>query len=156
MSRKGWRNPNFAREGCSAELGEKIHTITDIVGTLYCEQKVVYDQALGDASPLEIRVKAVAGTIQHLRFQVEGQTQQVMDRRCYIASHVYGEDAPETESLRRWRDEVLRTTLLGRLTIAIYYRTSPALVRLFGPSHHLTSFIRLGLNKLIRRIGSSS
>jgi hypothetical protein len=150
-----WKRP-FARKSLSDVRGGKFHTITDIVGTLYCEQKVVYDQARGDARPLEIKAKAVAGTVQHWRFQVEGQTQQVMDRRCYIATHVYGEDASETEALRRWRDEVLRQTALGRLATVLYYRISPALVRLFGPSHFLTAITRQGLNRLIRHIGRSA
>ena len=53
---------------------KKYHTITDIVGTVYCEQKVVFDRERGDARPLEVRAKAAAGTFEHLRFQVEGQT----------------------------------------------------------------------------------
>ena len=72
---------------------KKYHTITDIVGTVYCEQKVVFDRERGDARPLEVRAKAAAGTFEHLRFQVEGQTRAAIDRRCFIATAIYGPDA---------------------------------------------------------------
>ena len=94
---------------------KKYHTITDIVGTVYCEQKVVFDRERGDARPLEVRAKAAAGTFEHLRFQVEGQTRAAIDRRCFIATAIYGPDAAETNFLRAWRDRVLMPAMVGRL-----------------------------------------
>lgn len=58
---------------------------------------------------------------------------------CYIATCVYGSyDCPEVWTLRRFRDDVLRTTAAGRLFIRAYYAVSPTLVRWFGKA----SFIR--------------
>ncbi len=51
------------------------------------------------------------------------------DTRCYIATAVFGVDAPETEILRVWRDQVLMKSPAGRAFIAIYYAVSPLLVR---------------------------
>lgn len=81
-------------------MKRKYHSITDIVATVYCEQKTVFDRTRGDARPLSVRAKAVAGTLDHVRFQVEGRTRQAIDQRCFIASHVFGPDAQETNWLR--------------------------------------------------------
>lgn len=59
-------------------MTKKYHTITDIVGTVYCEQKVLFDRERGDARPLPVRAKAAGGTFEHLRFQVEGRTWEAL------------------------------------------------------------------------------
>ena len=46
---------------------------------------------------------------------------------CFIASAVFGPDANETQALRRFRDEILRTTIVGRVVIRAYYKLSPGL-----------------------------
>lgn len=131
----------------------KYHTITDIVGTVYCEQKVVFDRERGDARPLEVRAKAAAGTFEHLRFQMEGQTRAAMDRRCFIATAIYGPDAPETNFLRAWRDRVLMPAMAGRLFVRAYYAVSPALVPLLCRSRGAAKAMRAGLNALLRLLG---
>lgn len=131
----------------------KYHTITDIVGTVYCEQKVVFDRERGDARPLEVRAKAAAGTFEHLRFQVEGQTRAALDRRCFIATAIYGPDAPETNFLRAWRDRVLLPTTAGRLFVRAYYATSPALVPLLSRSRGAAKTVRAALNALLAMLG---
>lgn len=107
---------------------EEFHSITDIVEAVYCEQKLVFDRAKGRATPLHVQVKAQAGVIEHYRFQVEGHTRKALDQRCYIASHVFGVDAPETEACRRWRDRTFARFRLGRAVIQAYYLASPALI----------------------------
>jgi hypothetical protein len=52
---------------------------------------------------------------------------------CYVATCVYGSyDCPEVWTLRRYRDDVLSNSWLGRRFIIVYYATSPKLVALFG------------------------
>lgn len=52
---------------------------------------------------------------------------------CYVATAVYGSyDCPEVWVLRRFRDDVLAETLLGRAFIHTYYAISPTLVKWFG------------------------
>lgn len=41
-------------------MRKRYHSITDIVATVYCEQKAVYDRERGDARPLDVRIKAAA------------------------------------------------------------------------------------------------
>lgn len=134
---------------------KKFHTITDIVGTVYCEQKVVFDRERGDARPLEVRAKAAGGTFEHLRFQVEGQTRAAMDRRCFIATAIYGPDAPETNFLRAWRDRVLIPTRAGRLLVRAYYATSPKLVPALTNSRHAARAARMALNAVLSMLRMS-
>lgn len=52
---------------------------------------------------------------------------------CYIATAVYGSyDSPQVRVLRKYRDDVLKQTVFGRLFIKIYYALSPTLVKYFG------------------------
>ena len=52
---------------------------------------------------------------------------------CYIATCVYGSyDCPAVWVLRRFRDDKLAATRMGRLFIKCYYAISPALVKKFG------------------------
>lgn len=131
------------------------HAITDIVGTVYCEQKVVFDRERGDARPLKVRAKAAAGTFEHLRFQVEGQTRAALDRRCFIATAIYGPDAPETNFLRAWRDRVLMSTTAGRLFVRAYYAVSPSLVPMLSRSRRGAAAVRAALNALLAMLGMS-
>lgn len=132
---------------------KKYHTITDIVGAVYCEQKVVFDRERGDARPLDVRAKAAAGTFEHLRFQVEGQTRAALDRRCFIATAIYGPDAPETNFLRAWRDRVLMPATAGRLFVRAYYATSPSFVPLLCRSRRAATAVRAALNVLLAVLG---
>lgn len=47
---------------------------------------------------------------------------------CYIATAIYGQDAPETTALRSWRDKVLMPSPLGRTFVKCYYALSPRVV----------------------------
>lgn len=132
-----------------SRVTKKYHTITDIVGMVYCEQKVVFDRELGDARPLEVRVKAAAGTFEHLRFQVEGQTRAAIDRRCFIATAIYGPDSVETNFFRAWRDRVLMPTKAGRLFVRTYYTLSPCLVPVLCRNRGVAKIARAGLNALL-------
>jgi len=72
---------------------------------------------------------------------------------CYVATAVYGPEAPELDVLRRWRDEVLLRRPIGRAAVAWYYRASPSLVRWLGGRSRTRQWIRRGLDALVRRIG---
>lgn len=131
----------------------KYHSITDIVATVYCEQKLVFDRTHGRATPLSVRAKAAAGTFEHLRFQAEGQTRAAFDKRCFIATQVYGGDARETQFLRAWRDQVLLRCPAGRLLAMIYYQVSPWLIPVLRRVPLLERLVRRGLDTLLRRLG---
>jgi hypothetical protein len=136
---EGLRNPNRI-------------TITKVVATVHCEQKSVFDERIGDRSPISVRLKAAQGTEEHLRFEREaGQPRKIRDSRCYIASHVFGIDAVQTHFLRSWRDNCLQPFAFGWLVIKIYYAISPGLVRGLGGSKRMSKLVRRGLAALLER-----
>jgi hypothetical protein len=72
---------------------------------------------------------------------------------CYIATMVYGSyDAPEVLVLRRFRDDKLAPYLLGRLCIKLYYSFSPGFVYVFKNNKSVNKFIKLMLDKLVRKL----
>lgn len=46
---------------------------------------------------------------------------------CFVATRVYGSLDPRTDELRRFRDETLSRTPIGRGLIWTYYRISPSI-----------------------------
>ncbi len=131
------------------------HTISEIVATVYCERKTVYDRRFGDARPLHVRSKAVRGTIDHLGFELESRAAMAIDRRCFIASQVYGGNAPQTDFLRAWRDDVLLQRRGGRALVSFYYATSPFVVRAVDRFPALAHLIRKTLDRVLRLLGWS-
>ncbi|MBQ5711289.1 MAG: DUF2726 domain-containing protein [Oscillospiraceae bacterium] len=74
---------------------------------------------------------------------------------CYIATCVYGSyDHPQVWTLRRYRDEVLSTTRLGRGFIRAYYAISPSLVQWFGETKWFRSVCRPLLDRLVFKLRS--
>lgn len=68
---------------------------------------------------------------------------------CYIATMAYGSyDAPKVLILRKFRDEWLDKTILGRRFIGWYYRTSPGFVERHQSKIWLHRTIRCALNIL--------
>ena len=72
---------------------------------------------------------------------------------CYIATMAYGSyEAPEVLVLRRFRDEILKKTFLGRVFIANYYAFSPFLVKFVKKTGIAEKFIRRRLDRLVHRL----
>ena len=71
---------------------------------------------------------------------------------CWIATQAYGEDAPELDVLRTFRDEVLLPTRMGRAAVACYDRSSPWMVRWLEHRPRTRALVRRGLDALVRRI----
>lgn len=53
---------------------------------------------------------------------------QVEDKRCFIASYLYGVDDRRTVRLRKFRDGYLTNCWSGRMFISVYYRLSPLII----------------------------
>ena len=69
---------------------------------------------------------------------------------CYIATMAYGDcDHAQVLILRKYRDEVLAKSVMGRQFIRFYYATSPYLVSVLGEHVHINFAIRKLLDKLI-------
>jgi len=73
---------------------------------------------------------------------------------CYIATLAYGSyDDPQVLKLRKYRDEVLSETKLGRLFIWSYYAVSPHMVSVLKSHTRVHEKIKNLLDKLIQRMG---
>jgi hypothetical protein len=72
---------------------------------------------------------------------------------CYIATAVYGSyDAPQVMTLRRFRDEVLSRTALGRWFIRTYYRLSPSIAERLKEAKLINHLVRSILDKLVSKL----
>lgn len=89
-----------------------------------CERQAYFDYHCGEDQSLTAEY-IKRGNTEHKKFnqQLSGN-----DRRCFIATAVFGADAVETNTLRRIRDERLLPYGAGRIFVAIYYRVSPYMV----------------------------
>lgn len=63
------------------------------------------------------------GDIKHDAFNQDAE-----DKRCYIASYLYGIDDPRTNSLRQFRDNWLLKFWPGKYLVNLYYALSPHLI----------------------------
>lgn len=72
---------------------------------------------------------------------------------CYIATAVYGSyDCPEVWTLRRFRDNTLAKSWIGRVAVRIYYATSPSLVRWFGDKEWFKRYFKGKLDKMVQTL----
>ena len=150
----------------------KCTSISKIIKTTYCEQQVVFDAKYGtkkdlsDQAQRQLNQKAEQGTALHAALEAQGrrtlkqqqhrqqrqrQQQQAQDARCFVATCVFGHQAPETVWLRNWRDRVLAPNPIGRIAISVYYTVSPLLVHAIK-GHPKTIVIT---QKLMRRFMSA-
>lgn len=72
---------------------------------------------------------------------------------CYIATAVYGSyDAPEVLVLRKYRDEYLGVTALGRFVVRAYYTISPSFARTLTPRNPITKLARMQLDRFVTKL----
>jgi hypothetical protein len=94
-----------------------------------CERLVVFEHLHGSLRTAGQQRARARGLVEHEHFYREGlaETAQAARKgRCFIAICVFGE-AWQTEVLRRFRDEALRPSTLGRRVIRLYYRGAPGI-----------------------------
>jgi hypothetical protein len=126
-------------------------SISDIVSIVHCERQAYFDRMLGRHRTGKVDAFADEGTRQHSKFETEGLREiQRGDKRCFIATAVYGEEAMQTLSLRAWRDTALCPRPLGRLFVRLYYVVSPPIARLADQSPILRAVIRRALDVFVR------
>lgn len=75
---------------------------------------------------------------------------------CYVATCVYGSyDCPQVWTLRRFRDNTLAKTMLGRAFIHTYYAISPTLVKWFGNTSWFKNMLKEPLDRMVSKLKSS-
>ena len=74
---------------------------------------------------------------------------------CYIATAVYNSyNAPEVLCLRRFRDEILSTSTIGRLFIRAYYFFSPPIAEKLKKTRVINMLVRKILDKIVVRLNN--
>ena len=87
---------------------------------------------------------------------VNHQNKDLSNEGCYIATMVYGDyNHPQVIALRKYRDDVLRDSALGRLFIKIYYRESPGLVNTLRNCTHINNAIRAILDRFVKHLNNN-
>lgn len=97
-------------------------------------------------------IKETAQTILQ-NYQVEennSNSQPKQKEGCYIATAIYGSyEAPEVLVLRRFRDEILYKSKLGKLFIKAYYKLSPPIADRLKNAKHINLWVRNRLDTFI-------
>ncbi len=73
-------------------------------------------------------------------------------KKCFIASAVYGPNSMQVNILQDYRDNILQNYFLGRLFVLSYYKISPLILKILIRSEKLTSFVRIILNYIVKKI----
>tara|TARA_B100000795_G_C22664514_1_gene385421 strand:+ start:320 stop:850 length:531 start_codon:yes stop_codon:yes gene_type:complete len=72
---------------------------------------------------------------------------------CYIATMAYGDyEHPQVLELRKFRDEILKQSFLGRIFIILYYKFSPFMVKKLKEKERINIKIKELLDKFIYKI----
>jgi hypothetical protein len=75
---------------------------------------------------------------------------------CYVATCVYGSyDCPEVWVLRRFRDNSLKQSRLGRQIIRMYYTVAPCTVKVLGKSRWFSVLCKPILGRIVDRLQKS-
>lgn len=119
---------------------------TELVSIVKCEKQSILNKERKFENDAYTEARRIEGIKAHAAFE----KQNIQDKRCYIATAIYGQSAYETKVLRIWRDNYLQHTQTGKIIIKIYYKMSPLLLRNLSPK--FIPFTKYVLNKLIKRI----
>lgn len=72
---------------------------------------------------------------------------------CYVATCVYGSyDCPEVWVLRRFRDQYLDKSAMGRSLVRLYYAVSPSIVKKFGARAFFRNPVRQTLDIFVHSL----
>ena len=113
-----------------------------------CERLVVFEHRHGKRRLPEQRAAIKRGRREHERFYREGRIASTPPGRCFIATMVFGE-GPETQTLRAFRDQVLRRGPTGRRLIVTYYGIAPGVCKLLERQPWAHSVLRIALRPVV-------
>ena len=117
---------------------------SELAQTGVCERLVVFEHRYGKRRLPEQQAAIKRGRREHERFYREGRIASAPPGRCFIATIVFGE-GPETQTLRAFRDQVLRRGPTGRRLIGTYYRIAPGVCNLLERQPWAHSVLRVAL-----------
>lgn len=146
----------FIIEGISVNDINKIQNCTN--QTKINEYKELVNYIFSKLGPFQInKVKYICYWKDVKTEQVKSTAKQVgstigkTSDGCYIATMAYGDyNHPQVLELRKFRDEILKKSIVGRLFIKTYYFISPKLVVILKNRITINKIIRKGLNQIIK------
>ena len=119
---------------------------SDVGRSEFCPNSVALKYA--GAKPSQRAVAAQdRGNLKHEQFNRQIST----DKRCFVASYIYGVEDPRTETLRQFRDNTLQCSPGGRILIAIYYRLSPMVIKISKRASWIDRLLRRIVDRLVLR-----
>jgi hypothetical protein len=121
----------------------------------FCEKRVLLAHLHGQRLTLAQRCSIDRGRQAHQQYYREGLaavSATVADRRCFVATCLYGDAAWQTETLRRFRDEVLLRYQLGGWMVEAYYELAPGMSRLLAWQPWLQPPARALVRMLVRMV----
>lgn len=122
-----------------------------------CERKVHLRAIHGDMKKSGAREDAMErGRKLHAKAELGNYKELREDKRCFIATCIYGQEAVETRELRLFRDQYLKKSMAGRMFIEAYYIVSPTLVKVLERSNVLKRIAASVLNILVQKISKVS
>ena len=136
-------------------------TATDLSKLGTCEKRMVLDYQYGSgkdskrvksrkAEGKDVHNRSLQAAIRH-HGEHSPPTTPATDRRCFIATAVYGNEAWQTEVLRQWRDRKLLRNAAGRVLVRVYYAVSPAIARFLDKHARSARLTRRALDVIVRR-----
>ena len=119
---------------------------SDVGRASYCPHYLELKEKRTKPSQESIEARA-KGEVSHEELNLQAE-----DRRCFVATHLYGSDHPNTCLLREYRDQRLASHTTGRVFITGYYAISPYLVIAARKLPLISRFMRYFVDWNIRRI----
>jgi hypothetical protein len=149
------------------DLQSKITSGQDVVKRLYLDllRTAVYDawelsrkiEGLDLKQDFRTRHNKNHESLRGLKNTIDNINKPSGGSGCYIATMVYGDyDHPQVMVLRNFRDKVMSKSILGRLSIKVYYKTSPTLVQLLRNNSKANSLIKIILERIIKIINNEN
>jgi hypothetical protein len=123
----------------------------------FCERWVVLEQRHGRPRSRPLQVARERGVERHARFERQGWVAMgtgtvpttVPKERCFVATLAFGEGW-QTQTLRHFRDAVLRRRSWGRSIVYHYYRAGPRICAVLESSPALLGCVRWLLGQAAR------
>lgn len=135
---------------------------SDLAEMGFCESKVLLKSTLGDRDTEHSAQLRAEGTIAHqqvhqaaVKHHNERPAAGTLDKRCFIATAVYGGQDSRTEQLRQFRDRRLMRTSSGRKLVELYYWISPSIADMITEAPWLRPIVERMLDAIRSRIAPS-
>jgi hypothetical protein len=116
-----------------------------------------YSVSIGDGFPVD-KKKAIYWLTKAVENGVAEAQESLNNAKksCYVATCVYGSyDCPQVWTLRRYRDNRLSKSWLGRMFIRVYYAISPKVVELFGNRKWFNRLCKPIIDSIVRGLQNS-